>query len=44
MLAGTLDMREIVHAQGSYPYIYLQPLGLVIFLIAGLAEPGPYTL
>ena len=40
MLAGTLDMREIVNAQGSYPYVYLQPLGLVIFLVAGLAELG----
>ena len=25
MLAGTLDMREIVLGQGSYPYVYLQP-------------------
>ena len=40
MLAGTLDMREIVLGQGSYPYVYLQPLGLVVFLVAGLAELG----
>ena len=40
MLAGTLDMTKIVQGQGSYPYVYLQPLGLVVFLVAGLAELG----
>ncbi len=40
MLAQSLDMREIVNAQGSYIFFLVQPLGLVIFFIAGLAEVG----
>ena len=40
MLAQSLDLREIVAAQGSYPFVLVQPLGLVIFFIAGLAEVG----
>ena len=40
MTTGTLDMRLIVEGQGDYPFIYLQPLGFVVFLIAGLAETG----
>jgi len=40
MLARSLDLREIVAAQSSYPYLLVQPLGLVIFFIAGLAEVG----
>jgi len=40
MLAGTLNMVEIVEKQGSYPYALVLPLGLVIFFIAGLAEVG----
>ncbi len=40
MTTGTLDMRQIVEGQGDYPFIYLQPLGFVVFLIAGLAELG----
>ena len=40
MLAGTLNMVEIVEKQGSYPYALILPLGLVIFFIAGLAEVG----
>ena len=40
MLAQSLNMREIVAQQGSYPYVLVQPLGLVIFFIAGLAEVG----
>ena len=40
MLAGSLDVREIVAGQSNYPYAVLQPLGLVIFFIAGLAEVG----
>lgn len=40
MLAESLDVREIVAGQGDYPYLVLQPLGLVIFFIAGLAEVG----
>ena len=40
MIANTLDMRAIVEAQGDYPFIYVQPLGFMIFLVAGLAEVG----
>ena len=40
MLAESLDIREVVAGQGSYPYLAVQPLGLVIFFIAGLAEVG----
>ena len=40
MLASTLDLRKIVDAQTTYPYIYLQPLGFLVFLVSGLAELG----
>ena len=40
MLAQSLDLREIVAQQGSYPFVLVQPLGLVVFFIAGLAEVG----
>ncbi len=40
MLAQSLDMREIVNRQGDYPFLVVQPLGLLIFFIAGLAEVG----
>ncbi|MEK7815116.1 MAG: NADH-quinone oxidoreductase subunit NuoH [Chloroflexota bacterium] len=40
MLAQSLDLRKIVAAQSSYPYLLVQPLGLVIFFTAGLAEVG----
>ena len=40
MMAGSLNLVEIVEAQSSAPYILLQPLGLFIFLMAGLAEVG----
>jgi len=40
MLAQSLNMREIVAAQSNYPYFLIQPLGLAIFFIAGLAEVG----
>jgi NADH-quinone oxidoreductase subunit H len=40
MLAQSMDMREIVNQQGDYPFLVVQPLGLVIFFIAGLAEVG----
>ena len=40
MLAGSLDFREVVAGQSSYPYLAVQPLGMVIFFIAGLAEVG----
>ena len=45
MLAGTLSLRGIVDNQGGYwlgfiPkwYLFLQPLGFLIFMIAGVAE------
>jgi len=37
MLAQTLDLHQLVEAQ-SIPYIVLQPLAFVIFLIAAVAE------
>ena len=40
MLAQSLDLREIVAQQGSYPFVVVQPLGLVVFFVAGLAEVG----
>ena len=40
MLAQSLDLREIVDKQSAYPYALVQPLGLAIFFIAGLAEVG----
>ena len=40
MLAQSLNMREIVAGQSNYPYVLVQPLGLAIFFIAGLAEVG----
>ena len=40
MLAQSLDLREIVNQQDSYIFFLVQPLGLVIFFIAGLAEVG----
>ena len=40
MLAGSLNMKEIVAQQSGYPYALIQPLGLAIFFIAGLAEVG----
>ena len=40
MLAGTLNLSDIATGQGNTWYILLQPLALVIFLLAGLAEVG----
>ena len=40
MLAGTLNLTDIATGQGNTWYILLQPLALVIFLLAGLAEVG----
>ena len=40
MLAQSLNLVEIVNDQRTIPYAALQPLGLVIFLIAGVAEVG----
>jgi len=38
VLAGSLNLREIVDFQGAWPLFVLQPLGFLIFLIAILAE------
>ncbi len=38
LIAGTLNVRQIVDFQGSWPLIVLQPLGFLLFLIAILAE------
>ena len=48
MLAQSLDLREIVAQQSSYPFVLVQPLGLVVFFIAGLGRsrdgrPSTYT-
>ena len=40
MLAQSLDLREIVNGQDDYIYLLVQPLGLALFFIAGLAEVG----
>ena len=40
MLAQSFDLREIVNQQDDYIFLMVQPLGLVIFFIAGLAEVG----
>ena len=40
MLAQSLDLQVIVGDQRIIPYALLQPLGLAIFLIAGVAEVG----
>lgn len=37
MLTGSLSLREIVAAQ-NIPFIVLQPLGFLLFIIAGIAE------
>src|ERR671910_2172003 len=40
MFARSLSLASIVHAQGgdSVWYVFYQPLGLVIFLVSGIAE------
>lgn len=40
MVAGTTDLQAIVDAQGGLWYIVLQPVALVVFFVAGLAEVG----
>ena len=40
MMAGTLNLTDIATGQGNTWYVLLQPLALVIFLLAGLAEVG----
>jgi NADH-quinone oxidoreductase subunit H len=38
MLAGTLSLVGIVEAQRDYWFVLVQPIGLLIFLVASLAE------
>lgn len=38
MLAGSFSLVEIVDAQARYPYILVQPVSFIIFLIAAMAE------
>ena len=38
LLANSLSMRDIVVAQERLPFVLLQPLGFIIFLIATVAE------
>ena len=38
MLSGSMSMNSIVDAQSSLPFIVLQPLGFLVFLMAALAE------
>ena len=40
VLSGSLNLVEIVDSQSPIPFALLQPLGLVLFLLAGLAEVG----
>ena len=40
MLAQSLDLRDIVNQQDDYIFALVQPLGLILFFIAGLAEVG----
>lgn len=37
MLAGTLSMTGVIHAQ-DVPFIFVQPLGFLVFFLASLAE------
>jgi NADH-quinone oxidoreductase subunit H len=38
LLAGSMRLGDIVTAQKSVPFVFLQPVGFVIFLLASLAE------
>ena len=40
MLSGSMNLIEVVTGQETVPYGALQPLGLVVFLLAGIAEVG----
>ena len=40
LLAGTLNLREVVEQQSPLPFLLLQPLGALIFFTAALAELG----
>ena len=38
MLAGSFSLVEIVDAQAHYPFIFVQPLAFLIFVVSALAE------
>ena len=38
LLAGSLNLNEIVAAQENVWYIFVQPIGFIVFLIAAVAE------
>jgi len=38
MMAGSLSLVDIVNAQSRLPYIFVQPLAFVIFIVSALAE------
>ncbi len=38
MLAGSFSLVEIVNAQARYPYILVQPVSFIIFLLSAMAE------
>jgi NADH-quinone oxidoreductase subunit H len=40
ILAQSLNLVKIVEAQDPVPFLFLQPLGAFLFLLAGLAEVG----
>lgn len=40
MLAGSINMNTIVEGQETWWYIFIQPLGFVIFIMAAVAELG----
>ncbi len=38
MLAGSLNLQEIVHAQSDVWFVFYQPLAFIVFFVAALAE------
>jgi NADH-quinone oxidoreductase subunit H len=38
MLAGSFSLKDIVAAQGKYPFVLVQPLAAVIFFVGAAAE------
>ena len=38
MMAGSFSLVEIVNAQADYPFILVQPVGFLIFLVSTMAE------
>ncbi len=38
LLAGSFNLRDIVSAQAGLPFVVLQPVAFLVFVVAGLAE------